>query len=189
MKNINIKLLKVSIYIQPIKNEMFEELCGLRNYDILDRSKYLAMNKDTGERIQFIITWNDKLDMSYFYKAYNQLPTITSPNNEHITHLIFIYTIATIQIKKLKMYKDIINIEFFNENELRRLLIGNRFIPKHTRLTKEEQDIVVNKFGKDNLPCILISDPIVKLYDFQLDSIIQIERNDTIYYRRVIEDF
>lgn len=164
---------------------MFEELCRLRNYTIIDSTKFLALNPEANHVVQFIITGEDKLDMNYFYKAYNQL----SQSSQQIMHLIFIYTVATIQIKKLKMYKDILNIEFFNTNELQRLLIGNRFIPKHVKISQSEQDKIAQKFGRDNLPCILITDPMVRLYDFQTDSIVQIERADTIYYRRVVEDF
>jgi DNA-directed RNA polymerase subunit H (RpoH/RPB5) len=160
---------------------MFDQLITLRNYSVLDASKRLATNPDTGHIVQMIYCGDDKLDMSYFYKCYNQL----EPN---VSHVIFIYNIATIQIKKLKMYKDILNIEFLNLNELKRLLTGNRFVPKHSKLSLEEQQAIIERFGKDNLPCILHSDPMVRLHDFPVDSIIQIERNDAIYYRRVMED-
>jgi DNA-directed RNA polymerase subunit H (RpoH/RPB5) len=119
--------------------------------------------------------------MSYFYKAYEQL-------SENISHLIFIYNFATIQIKKLKMYKDILKIEFFHENELRRLLIGNRLIPKHAQVDSETREQGIQSFGRDNLPMILHTDPMVRLYDFEMDSVVQIERPDAIYYRLVVSD-
>jgi DNA-directed RNA polymerase subunit H (RpoH/RPB5) len=119
--------------------------------------------------------------MAYFYRSYESL-------KDEIKHLIFIYSIATIQIKKLKTYKDVLKVEFFNLFELNRLLTGNRFIPKHRQVCASEREEIVQKFGKNNLPLISITDPIVKLYDFDLDSIVEIERENTIYYRLVVQD-
>lgn len=161
--------------------KIFEQLVQLRGYRILDAKTYLAMNPETQTRIQFFLCNQEKLDMSYFYKAYEQLA-------ENISHLVFIYNFATIQIKKLKMYKDIIKIEFFHENELRRLLIGNRLIPRHTQVDDKTREQVLKTFGRDNLPMILQTDPMVRLHDFELDSVLQIERPDAIYYRLVVSD-
>jgi len=160
---------------------LFEQLVQLRMYTLLDSPKQLALNPETQQIIQGIHCGEDKLDMSYFYKAYSQLET-------NVSHVIFIYTVATIQIKKLKLYKDILHIEFFNINELKRLLTGNRFVPNHSKLTFDQEQEVARKFGKENLPCILHTDPMVRLHNFAVDSIIQIERPDTIYYRRVVEE-
>lgn len=161
--------------------KIFEKLVQLRGYTILDPKTYLAFNPHTETRIQFFLCNQEKLDMSYFYKAYEQL-------GENISHLVFIYNFATIQIKKLKMYKDILKIEFFHENELRRLLIGNRLIPQHTQVDPETRERVLKTFGRDNLPMILQTDPMVRLYDFELDSVLQIERADAIYYRLVVSE-
>jgi hypothetical protein len=35
---------------------------------------------------------------------------------------------------------------------------------------------------------ILHTDPMVRLYDFEMDSVVQIERPDAIYYRLVVSD-
>lgn len=163
--------------------KILHQLIRLRRYTPVEDlgHSHIAFDPKRQSHIQFFICDQEKLDMSYFYKAYEQL----RPN---ISHLIFIYTLATIQIKKLKMYKDILKIEFFNENELRRLLIGNRLIPQHTQVSDHERADIINKFGRDNLPMILQTDPIVKLYDFDLDSIVQITRHDAIYYRLVVAD-
>jgi len=161
--------------------KIFEQLVRLRGYTVLDSKTYLVFNPVNQTRIQFFLCNQEKLDMSYFYKAYEQLP-------ENISHLVFIYNFATIQIKKLKMYKDILKIEFFHENELRRLLIGNRLIPKHTQVDSQTREQVIQTFGRDNLPMILHSDPMVRLHDFEMDSIVQIDRTDAVYYRLVVNE-
>jgi DNA-directed RNA polymerase subunit H (RpoH/RPB5) len=161
--------------------KIFEQLVRLRGYTILDSKTYLVFNPVNQTRIQFFLCNQEKLDMSYFYKAYEQLP-------ENISHLVFIYNFATIQIKKLKMYKDILKIEFFHENELRRLLIGNRLIPKHAQVDTQTREQVIQTFGRDNLPMILHTDPMVRLHDFELDSVVQIDRPDAVYYRLVVSD-
>lgn len=161
---------------------MFQQLCSIRGYDIVDEKDQIAFDPIIRERIKYILVEDEKLDMNFFYKWYSQI-------DKTITHVIFVYSVATIQTKKLKMYKDILSIEFFSIDELRRLLIGNRFIPKHTRICQKEQDFIIKRFDKENLPCILNTDPMVRLYNFQVDSIIKIERPDNIYYRRVIEEF
>lgn len=169
------------IYMNAIK--ILHDLIHLRGYTRVENTDqlYIAFDPKQQTYIQFFICHQEKLDMSYFYKAYEQL-------RPGISHLIFIYTLATIQIKKLKMYKDILKIEFFNENELRRLLTGNRLIPAHSQVPDDEREQILKKFGRDNLPMILQTDPIVKLYDFDLDSVIQITRPDAMYYRLVVAD-
>lgn len=162
--------------------ELVEALIRLRGYT-RDPVEDIVYDPKHNTRIQFFLCHQDKLDMNYFYKSYERIEEM-----DNVTHLIFIYNVATIQIKKLKMYKDILKIEFFNENELRRLLVGNRFIPPHSQVDEETQAEIFKKFGKDHLPMILHTDPIVKLYDFDVDTVLQIERPDGLYYRLVVTD-
>jgi DNA-directed RNA polymerase subunit H (RpoH/RPB5) len=162
------------------ENALCEQLIQLRGYTPLDLDKGLVMHR--GQKIQFYICGTQKLDMAYFYKAYEQMIP-------EVTHLIFIYNHATIQIKKLKMYKDILRIEFFSVHELRRLLVGNRLIPPHRAVTDPTLEArIFRQFGKENLPQLLYTDPIARLYDFELDSLIEIHRPDVVYYRLVVAD-
>ena len=163
------------------RDDLYKKLIHIRDYKILDEKNLYLYDSEHEKYIQIFLCNYDKLDMSYFYKSYDKL-------KKGVSHIIFIYNIATIQIKKLKMYKDILKIEFFNENELRRLLIGNRLIPKHSKVSDEEKEEIFKKFGKNNLPFILNTDPIVKLHDFDMNSVLEIQRNDAIYYRLVVYD-
>jgi DNA-directed RNA polymerase subunit H (RpoH/RPB5) len=171
--------------------EFIEQLCQYRGYQIVEKtpSKGICFNPKTNRYIQVFMCEDSKLDMSYFYKSYDYLEKYNQNNPTKPTqHIIFIYRVATIQIKKLKLYKEILSIEFFRENELKRLLIGNRFIPKHTKVHPDLYREIVQKFGRDNLPTLLLTDPIARLNNFEMNDIVQIERNDVIYYRLVISD-
>jgi|LakMenEpi03Aug12_release.lakeMendotaPanAssembly.Ray.scaffolds.fasta_scaffold338291_3 DNA-directed RNA polymerase subunit H (RpoH/RPB5) len=171
--------------------EMLKAFIQLRGYVRISEAPHIVYHPARDIKIQIFICQQDKLDMNYFYKSYEQLAQpdeATSSSTPHVSHLIFIYNIATIQIKKLKMYKDILKIEFFNENELRRLLTGHRLIPRHIQVDQPTRAEIIQKFGRDNLPMILHTDPIVKLYDFDLDAVLQIERPDGLYYRLVVAD-
>ena len=161
--------------------DLIKRLCLLRNFKVSDADDPSIVLDSKGGRIKFFICGNEKLDMAYFYKAYESL-------EKGICHLIFIYNFATIQIKKLKLYKDVLQVEFFNTNELTRLLVGNRFIPKHRQVEPMERDIIFQKFGKENLPLICLTDPIVKLHNFEIDEVIEIEREGGLYYRLVVMD-
>lgn len=159
---------------------MFREFIKIREYEIIDEEKMIVYNPKNNTKIQIIIT-SEKLDMSLFHSKRTEI-------DDNIQHLIFIYKIATIQIKKLRTYKNALRLELFFENELKRLLNGNRLIPPHLRIPLDEQNKIIQKFGKENLPLILQTDPIVRLYDFEVDSIILIKRKHEIYYRLVVND-
>lgn len=161
---------------------MFYEFIKLREYDIINNDKMIVYDKRNDKKVRIIISSNEKLDMLFFYNTYEN-------TDDDIQHLIFICKIATIQMKKLRIYKDVLKIELFYETELMRLLNGNRFIPKHIRISREKQNEIIKKFGKENLPLIMNSDPIVRLYDFELDSVIMIQRKNEIYYRLVTNDY
>jgi len=161
------------------ENDLCERLIHLRGYIPLDLSKGLVRNRD--RKIQFYVCGTQKLDMAFFYKAYEQMIP-------EVVHLIFIYNHATIQIKKLKMYKDILRIEFFSAHELRRLLTGNRLIPPHRAVDPGTEARILQQFGKETLPHLLHTDPIARLYDFDLDALVEIQRPDVVYYRLVVAD-
>ena len=154
----------------------------LRKYSIVDENKLLYRDQ-RNNLIRIIDAGDEKVDMNYFYKTFQDL-------EPEIHHIIFIYKTATIQAKKMKIYQHIMKIELFELNELKRLIIGNRFIPKHKKLELEEKEQVSKRFGLNSLPVILQSDPISKLYNFEVGDIIEIERNQgkQYFYRLVISD-
>ena len=162
--------------------ELIKNFAKLRNYIPLDEQKYIFETQDN-KHVR-IFHFEEKLDMNQFYKTYH----ILSQENPSVHHIIFIHNMITIQMKKMKLYKDILRIELFSETELKRMLIGNKFIPPHKQVYKHTQEKIFKKFGKDNLPKILNTDPVVRLYDFELNSVIEIQRPDEIYYRIVVSD-
>lgn len=159
---------------------LYHRLIVKRNYAIVDPEKMVTCNS-SNDRIQFFLCADQKLDMAYFYKSYDRV-------EPDVAHLIFIFEHATIQIKKLKMYKDVLRMEFFSVQELQRLLDGNRLIPKHVQVDDATRNAVLAQYGREHLPNLLQSDPVARLYDFAVDSVIQIDRPDVVYYRLVVPD-
>ncbi|MEM4662483.1 MAG: DNA-directed RNA polymerase subunit H [Candidatus Diapherotrites archaeon] len=65
-------------------------------------------------------------------------------------------------------------------------------VPKHSIVPKEREEEILKKFHatKDELPTILLSDPMVKKLKAKIGDIIEIERDSPIagksYYYRVV---
>lgn len=164
-----------------IKN-MDDHLVKLRKYNIVNKELNLYQDSRNNNLIKIInVDENLKLDMNLFYRTIQNIDV-------NIKHIIFIYYNATIQTKKLKNFQNVVRIELFNFNELKRLIIGNRFIPEHRQLNEFEENEFIEKFDKTKLPEILLTDPMVKLHNFDLNAIIEIKREDGIYYRLVTND-
>jgi DNA-directed RNA polymerase I, II, and III subunit RPABC1 len=76
------------------------------------------------------------------------------------------------------------NAQLFNEEELVFNVTRHQLVPKHTRMTGEERDHVLESFAKlpdgkihiDLLPAMFTSDAIAKYYNFRVDDLIRIER-------------
>lgn len=73
-------------------------------------------------------------------------------------------------------------------------ILKHKLVPKHEILSKEEKEEVLRKFSinKNQLPRILISDPVVKKIKAKVGDVIKITRNSqtackSIYYRVVVE--
>jgi DNA-directed RNA polymerase subunit H (RpoH/RPB5) len=68
--------------------------------------------------------------------------------------------------------------------------IGNRMVPKHELCTKGMVDELLRKHSItiDALPKILLRDPIVRWYGWEIGDVIKITRpNGELYYRMVVE--
>jgi DNA-directed RNA polymerase subunit H (RpoH/RPB5) len=68
--------------------------------------------------------------------------------------------------------------------------IGNRMVPKHELCTKRMVDELLRKYSItiDALPKILLRDPIVRWYGWEIGDVIKITRpNGELYYRMVVE--
>jgi DNA-directed RNA polymerase subunit H (RpoH/RPB5) len=68
--------------------------------------------------------------------------------------------------------------------------IGNRMVPKHELCTKRMVDELLRKHSItiDALPKILLRDPIVRWYGWEIGDVIKVTRpNGELYYRMVVE--
>lgn len=73
------------------------------------------------------------------------------------------------------------------------IILEHELVPLHEVLSKEDADLVLEKYGitPDQLPKILDSDPVVKAINAKKGNILKITRKsptagESIYYRIVI---
>ena len=84
------------------------------------------------------------------------------------------------------------NVEIFMNKNLIFNITHHEYVPKHTILSKEEENEVLQKYNltKNKLPKILKSDPVARYYGMKNDQICKILRKspevgEAIYYRLV----
>jgi DNA-directed RNA polymerase subunit H (RpoH/RPB5) len=78
----------------------------------------------------------------------------------------------------------------FFADELLGFPIGNKMVPKHELCTKDMVQELLQKHHilVDRLPKILLRDPVVRWYGWQVGDVIKITRhNGELYYRIVVE--
>lgn len=91
----------------------------------------------------------------------------------------------------LARYLDV--AELFSVNEILLDPVHHLYSPKKVRaLPDTDRFYQETGFAKDNLPRILITDPLVKYYGFRVDDVLEIERDSpasglSLYYRLVVE--
>ena len=85
---------------------------------------------------------------------------------------------------------DVIHFEFFNHNELLINVTKHSLVPKHTLMPKSFLKTLCLKLKckPNNLPVILLSDPISRYYGAQLNNVFEISRDSEFepvskYYR------
>jgi len=63
----------------------------------------------------------------------------------------------------------------------------HRLVPPHRRLLPAEESEILNKYrvAKNKYPSILVTDPVVRYYNFPVGSLIEIQRPH-VYYRHVV---
>ena len=86
------------------------------------------------------------------------------------------------------------NVEFFETSHLLQNITKHSLVPQHSKLSaKEVQQLLSGvRCALSQLPKILRSDPVVRYYDFPVDSVIRIARKSgrqpkTYAYRVVID--
>ena len=108
--------------------------------------------------------------------------------DEQWTKLIVIYDTSSVSNKKITSYKDIYDVTVFERRQLELLMRGHRLLPRFQKLSAVEQQHLIRKYGKINLPKLSVQDPMSMLYGFEIDEVVEISRKTGIYYRIVIDD-
>lgn len=101
-----------------------------------------------------------------------------------VKHAIVPYSSLAPQASEMLHNDAVYRVELFKYRHLLFDPTAHKYTPPHVLVQKEELGSIKVK----DLPRILLSDSIVRFYDWKPGSIIRIERPDGIYYRVVIRD-
>lgn len=125
-----------------------------------------------------IVFLEEKLNVQRFQEILDRLSFthFLIINRKSVTPKVY----AMIKILQLKDHQ----IEMFNENELR-INITKHKIMSSFRVVNPMTDPFLAKNYK-LLPLMLTTDPVARFYFFQVDDVIEVRKNDDIYYRRVV---
>tara|TARA_B100001123_G_scaffold337916_1_gene382363 strand:- start:205 stop:705 length:501 start_codon:yes stop_codon:yes gene_type:complete len=163
------------------EKEIITTLLTQRKYSIIDQDddKFIAQQND---KFILVIFSNVPLNNDSM-KSY-----LSMLNNLSFTHMIIIYKKSfTPSAKKIviNIAQQNIKIEVFQAEKLIDIT-KHRLYRKHEKITGEEEQEIREKYG-DKLPKILITDPVVRWFGFEVNDILRIKRKGGfIAYRLVV---
>ena len=156
------------------KNVLHEILTECRHYENESDNVYKDVE---GKRVRIVCADVDKLNIQ-IGKEY-----ITNMLEDDTAHMIIIYYCITSSTQKMFTELNNYHIELFNIDELRFNLTKHKLVPIHIRLSDDEKKEFLQKIG-ENIPIILKTDPIAKIYDYRPTDIVKIIRpGNEISYR------
>jgi DNA-directed RNA polymerase I, II, and III subunit RPABC1 len=115
-------------------------------------------------------------------------------DSNECSHLMLIYSgvLTTFSKQYILSIQPLIVVECFSEAELSFNVTHHELVPKHSLISSEEIETLINKYKISlvKLPRILKSDPISRYYGAQLGDVFQIMRKSetcgtSVYYRLV----
>ena len=157
------------------------EMFNQRNYDIISINDKLIHCVDNEEHIYLFNFKHEKLDIRKIREI------IQSMTKFQTTHSIVIYkdTITSSVKKIIEDKSNNFEIETFKESELSYNITKHVLVPKHEKVSIEEEKELKTKYG-NKFPIILSTDPIVKFYNFKHGNIIRIIRKDNNIIYRIV---
>ena len=161
------------------KNILHEILTECRGWTKKSECVYI----DTGNKpVVVIFSDIDKLNIQ-LGKEY-----ITHMIDNKSTHLIIIYHRITSSLHKLFSELGHYTIELFAVNDLQMNITKHELVPTHIKLSNDDAVSFKSKFGT-TIPMMLQTDPISRVYNYQIGDIIKIIRkHNEISYRIVVGD-
>ena len=103
-----------------------------------------------------------------------------------IRHGIIIYDIKYTPSTKKIIETCGFDIEIFLKKELNYNITQHKYYFPHEKVSETLKKELLQKYGK-NLPIILYTDPVVKLFNFKKDDILRITRKENIIQYRIVK--
>ena len=167
------------IEMEVAKNVLNEILTECRGYT--KQNDCLYTDKDH-KQIVVIFSNIDKLNIQ-LGKEY-----IATMIDKQSAHIIIVYQFITSSLNKLLSELDHFTIELFDVDSLQMNITKHELVPTHVKLSNEDASSFKSKFGT-SIPMILKTDPISRLYNYDIGDIIKIIRkNNEISYRIVVDN-
>ncbi len=161
--------------------EIITEMMLARGYDIVEseEDKMLAQNSD-GHQILILFVDESNLNIN----TVKALDSILTENG--LDHAILVYNKnITASAKKIIETVSHFTIETFQKAELQFNITTHRLVPKHERVSPEENEKMKEKWGT-KLPGILSTDPVSRFYHFKKGEIIKVTRKDGFVAYRIV---
>jgi len=144
-------------------------------------SSLFMANNSSGDKVSVIFVGDIKLTVQHIRQYLGEMDVI------NCTHCIIIYGVSvTPAAKKFAIDNQDKKVELFCESELMYNITEHNYVPKHTRLSLNESTIFKDKYGT-NFPCMYVTEPISRFYDFSIGDIIEIEDLDDIVKYRIVK--
>lgn len=151
-----------------------------RGYKHIKTEKNIIFMQDNDDVVLVFIN-NDVLSMT------NIKDYMSITNSLELSHIIIIYKQKiTPSTKKIILHNEI-EIELFEENEMCFDITQHKYYYPHIKVDDNTKQFLLKKYG-NNLPIILITDPIVKFFNFKKGDILKILRTDNNIFYRIVKN-
>lgn len=157
--------------------EIIFELIEQRKYNIIYIDENVVQCKDDNDEIISINFINKiKLNIKQISDIINNL------KSQSINHCIIVYedTITSMTYKAIQQCIDF-TVELFHISELQYNITKHELQPIFKKIKPEEIEI------KNNLPCLMVNDPISRFYNFVKNDIIEITDKTGLVYHRIVK--
>ena len=142
--------------------------------------RYCAMNGESRCRLSVFVV----LTSNFTSPALQHIETL----RHDVSHLIVIFqdkVTATLRDDFFRLKKYELELKPFSQLYVN--VSKHQLVPRHRRLTEVEETELLALFRctRDKIPSILVTDPVVRYYNFPVGSLLEIERPPK-YYRHVV---
>lgn len=172
------------MYNQEQIHTVIKEMFIARGYKLYEDEKKpeLILASKGNHKISAFKGVVDQLNMKNFNDHRGMLATYG------IEHGIIVYSNMTSAVKKLLTTTEDLKckVETFYYDEVSFNLTKHRLVPKHSKVSNSEAELLKTKYSANLFPIIKTTDPISRFYGFKKGEIIKVERKSGCITYRIV---